>query len=330
MLRVGIVGAGTMGRTHASAYTKLPNTQLVGFYDADQAFAGRVAPQFGAKVFESYDALLQQVDMVDICTPTPTHLELVLRAASAGRHILCEKPLGRTLEQCEQMIEAVNKAGVTLMPAQVLRFFPEFKQARDLVLAGAVGKPAAIRTRRGGPYPRASNDWYADFEQSGGPILDMVIHDFDWLRWTFGEVDRVFAKALTFKKLDHIDYALITLRLNSGAIAHVEANWADPGGFKVDFEIAGDAGMIAFDSRFAMPLTVAKQDAGGGGGGVAVPESPLAEDPYMLEVQHFVDSVLAGKQPSITAEDGMKAVEIALAAIESVRTGKVIRLGGGA
>lgn len=330
MLRVGIVGAGTMGRTHASAYAKLPNTQLVGFYDADQAFAGRVAPRFGARVFESYDALLQQVDMVDICTPTPTHLELVLKAASAGRHILCEKPLGRTLEQCEQMIEAVNKAGVTLMPAQVLRFFPEFKQAHDLVLAGAVGKPAAIRTRRGGPYPRASNDWYADFEQSGGPILDMVIHDFDWLRWTFGEVDRVFAKALTFKKLDHIDYALITLRLKSGAIAHVEANWADPSGFKVDFEIAGDAGMIAFDSRFAMPLTVAKQDAGGGGGGVAVPESPLAEDPYMLEIQHFVDNVLAGKQPSITAEDGMKAVEIALAAIESVRTGKVIRLGGGA
>lgn len=330
MLRVGIVGAGTMGRTHASAYTKLPNTQLVGFYDADRAFAGRVAPQFGAKVFESYDALLQQVDMVDICTPTPTHLELVLRAASAGKHILCEKPLGRTLEQCKQMIEAVNRAGVTLMPAQVLRFFPEFKQARDLVLSGAVGKPAAIRTRRGGPYPRAANDWYADFEQSGGPILDMVIHDFDWLRWTFGEVERVFAKALTFKKLDHIDYALITLRLKSGAIAHVEANWADPGGFKVDFEIAGDAGMIAFDSRFAMPLTVARQDAGGGGGGVAVPESPLAEDPYTLEIQHFVDSVLAGQQPAITAEDGMKAVEIALAAIESARTGKVVRLGGGA
>lgn len=330
MLRVGIVGAGTMGRTHASAYTKLPNAQLVGFYDADRAFAERVAPQFGAKVFESYDALLQQVDMVDICTPTPTHLELVLRAASAGKHILCEKPLGRTLEQCEQMIEAANKAGVTLMPAQVLRFFPEFKQARDLVLAGAVGEPAAIRTRRGGPYPRAANDWYADFEQSGGPILDMVIHDFDWLRWTFGEVERVFAKALTFKNLDHIDYALITLRLKSGAIAHVEANWADPGGFKVDFEIAGDVGMIAFDSRFAMPLTVAKQDAGGGGGGVAVPESPLAEDPYMLEILHFVDSVLAGQKPSITAEDGMKAVEIALAAVESARTGKVIRLGGGA
>lgn len=330
MLRVGIVGAGTMGRTHASAYTKLPNAQLAGFYDADRAFAERIAPQFGAKVFESYDALLQQVDMVDICTPTPTHLELVLRAASAGKHILCEKPLGRTLEQCEQMIESVNKAGVTLMPAQVLRFFPEFKQARDLVLAGAVGKPAAIRTRRGGSYPRATNDWYADFEQSGGPILDMVIHDFDWLRWTFGEVERVFAKALTFKKLDHIDYALITLRLKSGAIAHVEANWADPGGFKMDFEIAGDVGMIAFDSRFAMPLTVAKQDAGSGSGGVAVPESPLAEDPYMLEIQHFVYSVLAGQKPSITAEDGMKAVEIALAAIESAHTGKVIRLGGGA
>ncbi len=330
MLRVGIVGVGTMGRTHASAYTKLPNVQLVGFTDAIADAAQRVASQFGVQAFDSYEALLEQVDMVDICTPTPTHLELVLRAASAGKHILCEKPLGRTLPQCEQMIEAANKAGVTLMPAQVLRFFPEFKQARDLVLAGAVGTPAAIRTRRGGPYPRAANDWYADFEQSGGPILDMVIHDFDWLRWTFGEVERVFAKALTFKGLDHIDYALITLRLKSGAIAHVEANWADPGGFKVDFEIAGDAGMIAFDSRLATPLTVAKQDAGGGGGGVAVPESPLAEDPYMLEIKHFVDSVQAGQPPSITAEDGMKAVEIALAAIESVRTGKVIRLGGGA
>ncbi len=330
MLRAGIVGVGTMGRTHASAYMQLPNTQLVGFYDAISDAARRVASQFGVQAFDSYEAMLEQVDMVDICTPTPTHLPLVLQAASAGKHILCEKPLGRTLEQCEQMIEAAHKAGVTLMPAQVLRFFPEFKQARDLVLAGAVGKPAAIRTRRGGPYPRAANDWYADFEQSGGPILDMVIHDFDWLRWTFGEVERVFAKALTFKGLDHIDYALITLRLKSGAIAHVEANWADPGGFKVDFEIAGDAGMIAFDSRLAMPLTVAKQDAGGGGGGVAVPESPLAEDPYMLEIKHFVDSVQAGQQPSITAEDGMKAVEIALAAIESTRTGKVIRLGGGA
>ncbi|GIV15540.1 MAG: dehydrogenase [Armatimonadota bacterium] len=330
MLRVGIVGVGTMGRTHASAYMKLPNTQLVGFTDAISDAARRVASQFGVQAFDNYEAMLEQVDMVDICTPTPTHLELVLGAASAGKHILCEKPLGRTLQQCEQMIEAADKAGVTLMPAQVLRFFPEFKQARDLVLAGAIGKPAAIRTRRGGPYPRAANDWYADFEQSGGPILDMVIHDFDWLRWTFGEVERVFAKSLTFKKLDHIDYALITLRLKSGAIAHVEANWADPGGFKVDFEIAGDAGMIAFDSRFAMPLTVAKQDAGGGGGGVAVPESPLAEDPYMLEIKHFVDSVQAGQQPSITAEDGMKAVEIALAAIESARTGKVIRLGGGA
>lgn len=330
MLRVGIVGVGTMGRTHASAYTKLPNVQLVGFTDAIVDAARKVASQFGVQAFDSYEALLEQVDMVDICTPTPTHLELVLKAASAGKHILCEKPLGRTLQQCEQMIEAANRAGVTLMPAQVLRFFPEFKQARDLVLAGAVGKPAAIRTRRGGPYPRAANNWYADFEQSGGPILDMVIHDFDWLRWTFGEVERVFAKALTFKKVEYVDYALITLRLRSGAIAHVEANWADPSGFKVDFEIAGDAGMIAFDSRFAMPLTVAKQDTGAGGGGVAVPESPMAEDPYMLEIKHFVDSVQAGQQPSITAEDGMKAVEIALAAIESVRTGKVIRLGGGA
>lgn len=330
MLRVGIVGAGTMGRTHANAYTKLPNAQLVGFYDADCAYAERVAAQFGTKAFADYDGLLEQVDIVDICTPTPTHLELTIKAASAGKHILCEKPLGRTLEQCEQMIEATNRAGVTLMPAQVLRFFPEFKQARQLVLAGAVGKPAAIRTRRGGPYPRPANDWYADFEQSGGPILDMVIHDFDWLRWTFGEVERVFAKALTFKGLDHIDYALVTLRLKSGAIAHVEANWADPSGFKVDFEIAGDGGMIAFDSRFAMPLMVAKQDAGAGGGGVAVPESPMAEDPYMLEIQHFVDSVEAGQQPTITAEDGMKAVEIALAAIESVQSGKVVRLRGGA
>lgn len=330
MLRVGVVGVGTMGRTHAAAYTRLPNAQLVGFYDMATEAAQRTASQFGVKAFDSYGALLQEVDIVDICTPTPTHLELVVKAAEAGKHILCEKPLGRTLQQCEQMIEAASKAGVTLMPAQVLRFFPEFKQARDLVLAGAVGTPVAIRTRRGGPYPRAANDWYADFEQSGGPILDMVIHDFDWLRWTFGEAERVFAKALTFKGLDHIDYALITLRLRSGAIAHVEANWADPGGFKVDFEIAGDAGMIAFDSRYATPLTVAKQDAGGGGGGVAVPESPLAEDPYFLEIQHFVDSVAAGQPPSITAEDGMKAVEIALAAIESVQTGKVVRLGGGA
>jgi predicted dehydrogenase len=226
------------------------------------------------------------------------------------------------------MIAAAELADIPLFVAQVVRFFPEFALAKQAVDQGSVGKPAAIRTRRGGPMPRAWNDWYGDFDKSGGCILDLIIHDFDWLRWTFGEVERVYAVGLAASKLPGFDYALVTLRFRSGAIGHVEGTWNDPGGFKVTVEIAGDDGLLEFN--FNQPTGIPFRSAIAGSdvksAGVAVPESPTGMNPYQAELAHFLDCLERGIPPSISPRDGMEAVRIALAALESIETGKAVTL----
>lgn len=326
MVRVGLIGLGNMGRTHARAYRQMPDVEIAAVLDRNLARAESFAQEFGTTNCSSLEELLERVEVVDVCVPTPYHAEFAVAAVEAGKAVVCEKPLARTLEQCELILEAVNRFNALFMPAHVLRFFPEFRQAHERVQKGAVGTVAAIRTRRGGDFPHATNEWYADFEKSGGVILDLIIHDFDWLRWTFGEVERVFAKSLTFRNLKYLDYALVTLKMRSGAVAHVEGGWCDPGGFRVTYEICGDAGMLEFDSRQMVPLRVANREVGGKPARVAIPESPTLMNPYYLELRHFVDCYKEGRQPAITAQDGYEAVRIALAAIESARTGQVIKL----
>ncbi|MEN3001193.1 MAG: Gfo/Idh/MocA family oxidoreductase [Armatimonadota bacterium] len=326
MVKVGIVGLGTMGRQHAEAYRQMPDVQLSVVYDHHRDRAEAFAQEFGAAVAHDLNDFLKGCEVVDICTPTYRHAEYALAAIHAGKAVVCEKPLARTLQECEQIVEAVHKYNALFMPAHVLRFFPEYRTAHQMVKAGALGTVAAVRMRRGGDFPRTKSDWYADFEKSGGIIMDLIIHDLDWLRWTLGEVERLYAKSLTFQQLEHLDYTLVTLRLRNGTIAHVEGTWCDPGGFRVSFEICGDAGMLEYDSQQMVALRVARRAEAGQAGGVEVPESPAVHNPYYLELRHFIDCYRNGQSPEITVEDGMEAVRLTLAAIESARTGKIVKL----
>lgn len=328
MQKVAIVGAGHMGQRHAAAYRQIPDADLVALVDSRPNALLQAGETYGAGVFTDFEKMMSVVspDVIDICVPTPWHKEYVLRAAALGKHVVVEKPMARTVDDCREMMEAADKAGVTLMVAHVLRFFPEFVIAKAQVEAGAVGSPAMVRTTRGGSFPGASGNWYGDSNQSGGVVLDLMIHDFDWLRWTFGEVERVFAKGNVSREFGCIDYALVTLYMKSGVIAHAEGTWSSPAGFQVSFEIAGDNGMLDFHCKNATPLitsTKAKEDEAVD---VAVPESPTGKSPYFLELKHFIDCVESGVKPLITAEDGMKAVEIAAAALESIRTGLPVTL----
>jgi UDP-N-acetylglucosamine 3-dehydrogenase len=335
MFRVALVGAGGMAGMHASCYTAIPNAELVGVMDIRPEAAQALADRHGARPFTDFDKMLTEThpDVVDVCCPTPWHVDYICAAAArAGelglRGLSTEKPMARTLADCQRMIAAAELADIPLFVAQVVRFFPEFALAKRQVDAGAVGKPAAIRTRRGGHMPRAWNDWYGDFARSGGCVLDLIIHDFDWLRWTFGEVERVYARGLGASKLPGYDYALVTLRFRSGAIGHVEGTWNDPGGFKVTLEIAGDEGLLEYN--FNQPTGIPFRSAVSGGdeqrAAVAVPESPTGMNPYEAELQHFLDSLELGVPPSISPRDGMEAVRIALAALESIETGKPVTL----
>ncbi len=195
----------------------------------------------------------EHIDIVDVCVPTFLHKSYVMKAADAGKHVICEKPLARSLEDAREMLDYCREKDVRLFVGHVLRFFPEYREAKALVDQGAIGDVAVVRTTRGGGFPMAWNNWYADFQNSGGLVLDMIIHDFDFLRWCFGEVERVYAKSLFGRGHYGMDYALVTLRFASGVIAHVEGTWAHES-FSMKFELAGKSGIIDYDSASDQPL----------------------------------------------------------------------------
>ncbi len=332
MRRVGIVGAGLIGTWHAARWKQLP-VELAGFYDTAPEMAAEAVAEFGGRAFDGLDDLLSAVDMVDVCSPTPHHRMPVLAAAAAGKDIVCEKPLARCLDEAKEMVAACQAAGVRLFVAQVVRFFRQFSQAKAVLDSGALGQPGFIRAVRGGAPPDPGHrTWFADFEQSGGVIMDVSIHDLDYAHWCFGDVERVFARGLTFAGVEPYDHVLITLRFRNGAIGHVEGSWAyPPGRFHTRFEIAGDQGLLEFDDMVPAPLTVtlrSESDGSPQAPGIPRPHSPLAshDDPYFLELAHFLNCLESGDAFLVSPQDGLEAVRLALAAIESIRIGRPVYL----
>lgn len=319
MQKVAVIGAGGMGAVHAAAYARMSQAELVAICDERTEAAEELAGKHSAKAFGSVDEMLAGVeaDVVDICTPTPTHLELIKKVSAAGKNICSEKPLARTTGQAMEAVRVCEEAGVTLFVAQVVRWFPEFRRLHELIHSGAVGDVGMVRTSRCGCAPPG---WFSDWKLSGGVVLDLIIHDFDWIRWTFGPVKRVYAKGLIDSGIPGKDYALVTLRMESGVIAHVEGSWARPSGFETSVEVAGSGGLLSFSSSESTPLTIQLEGKDGGQTGMIVPESPTLADPYYLELQHFIECLEEGRAPDVKAEDGLEAVRIADAALRSMST----------
>lgn len=327
MKHVLIIGAGTMGTVHASSYVNMEGVKLVGIVDIRESVGKELASKVQTSYYSSVEEAIENlpiIDIIDVCLPTYLHKKFVLQAANLGKHVICEKPLARTKEDAKEMIEYCKEKGVKLFVGHVLRFFPEYKKAKDIIDNNEIGKTAMVRTKRGGVFPTAWNDWYADFQKSGGLVLDMVIHDIDFLRWCFGEVERVYGKSVLGRSFNRVDYALLTLRFESGVIAHLEGTWAHEG-FSTSLEIAGEKGIIDYDSKKEQSIyaQIRQNDTSGG---VAVPSSPLKEDPYFKELEHFMKCIDSDSEPIVTSEDAYKALEISLAALESIKTGKVVEL----
>lgn len=328
MKRVGIVGAGEIGRWHVQRWHQLP-VELAGYYDIAPKSAAAMSASHGGRVYASLDELIADVDIVDVCTQTTAHKEGVLAAAAAGKATVCEKPLARHLADGEEMVAACERAGAPLFIAQVVRFFPQFAQAKAILDAGHIGKPGVIRTVRAGSSPGwGQRNWFSDFQESGGVIMDVGIHDIDFARWCMGEVERVFARGLSFSNQDHGknigDHALIILRFRSGALGHIESSWSHPPGqFRTRVEIAGDGGLLEWDSQDDRPVRMAVR---GADSTLRTTASPLApqDDPYYHELAHFLDCLERGVPFRVSPRDGLMALKIALAAVESMRRGEPV------
>lgn len=327
-MRIGIVGAGFMAETHARAWAATP-AQVTAVYAPREEQTRKLADRAGAVACRSLDDLLDRVDLVDICAPTDQHAAIGLRAAAAGRHLLVEKPLARHLREGQELLRACQDAGVTLLVGHVLRFFPEYAAAQAAVARGDVGDVAVLRLTRGSFQPWAGTaHWLTDDARSGGLILDLMIHDFDFAQWVAGPVESVHARSVRGREPDAPgDYCLALLRHRGGAISHLEGAWAYPQPlFRTALEIAGSDGLIEqpVDSGAPLHVHLAQQDAGTAN--IVAPASPLAEDPFVAQMRHVHAVLSEGLAPRCSASEALSALRLALAARQSARSGRLLRL----
>src|SRR5699024_6441428 len=187
-LRVGIVGTGGISRAHLPGWIELDAELHCHSLAGAEAFAA----ESGATAHGTLEELLAAVDVVDVCTPTPAHPEIVRAALDAGKDVVCEKPLALTPEEAHELVEHAQRAGRRLFPAHVVRFFPRYAAGKPELATGTVGPLVVLRLQRTGSLPARS--WYADEELSGGIVMDQLIHDIDQAVWMAGPVEKVFAQ----------------------------------------------------------------------------------------------------------------------------------------
>lgn len=321
MQKIGIVGAGGIAKAHIGNYKLLDNCKVVAVCDVRTDAARAMAELAEARSFASLEEMISscELDAIDLCTPTFTHTELVKTAAKAGKHIFVEKPMARTVAEAQEAADAAKQFGVRLYVGQVLRWFPQYIRARETLLSGTIGDPVIARSSRCVKHPAG---WFSDHSLSGGVVLDLIIHDFDWFRWCFGEVERVYAQGLYEKGLDNIDYALVTLKFKSGVIGHIEGSWARPGASVINLEIAGTQGLFNYDNTQSGTVSyIYKDENDNVKSGL---EAPVKHFPMLGEIRDFVDGIENGCDFIINPEDGIEAVRIAECALESIKSGKPV------
>lgn len=326
MINVAIVGCGTMGRIYAENLLRMEGVRLVAASDYKPESANAFAALYRTQGYSSMEDMIASADPDVVCITLPTfvHKEYVLRVAATGKHIICEKPIALNAADAADMIAACESAGVRLLIGHVLHFLPEYRDIRDTVSRGKIGAIGVAHTKRSGPHPGLPGNWYNDPHKSGGVIMDLMIHDIEFVRSLIGEVQTVYA---CNKQAEGIDYANVTLQFAGGATANLESCWGYPSPFVSSAEFAGDGGVVRYHSLeshgIAYMRPPAKQkDAGR----VVVPRKLTAYDPVYFELEHFLDCIARRAEPIVTARDALAAVEIVQAAVRSSRTGLPVRL----
>lgn len=305
-----------MARTHAEAYAEMDvEVAAVASPSGPEAFVD--ALDLAAESYRDVTELCERadVDFLDICTPTHTHADIVRTAAGMGIDVFVEKPIAGTLADAHDIAATVDDAGVTCMVGHVVRFMQPYREAKGL----EIGEPGVARARRFSPFPDwGSNDWFADREKSGGIFVDLGIHDLDYLRWCWGDVDRVFARRHREAESEH---GLATLRFANGAVGYVESSWDNPESrpFTSELELAGDDGLVEFSTEDDEPYRKWTDDE-------AIVERPVATGGYRRELEHFVSCLETGTEPAVTVDDAIESLRLAIAAERSAERGTPVEL----
>ncbi|TLS49582.1 oxidoreductase [Paenibacillus antri] len=334
-INVAVIGAGRAGLIHAHNFRKsVPYARLAAVVDPNRAAAERAAKELGVETwYGDYREALRDdgIDAVVVVTPTIYHRDIVVDAARAGKHVLCEKPMAMNAEECEAMIEAAKDAKVNLQIAFMRRFDASFQEAKARLDAGEIGEPVLIRSLTRGP--STPQPWMYDLKKSNGPLAEVNSHDIDTLRWFSGaEFAEVYAIAGNYRcpeaaetYPDFYDNVLLTARFDDGRQGVIDGALSVQYGYDSRVEILGTEGVIFIGQLHEKTIVTARRNKE-----ITRPFMNswrhLYKDAYLAEDIDFVQSILEQRSPKVTGRDGMMAVKVVEAGNRSIRESAVIRL----
>jgi myo-inositol 2-dehydrogenase/D-chiro-inositol 1-dehydrogenase/UDP-N-acetylglucosamine 3-dehydrogenase len=326
-VRVAVIGAGMMGRGHATCVAQSGRAELVAVTDLNSGRADELAGRLGAAAYRSHRELLDRVDVdaVIVCTPDWEHREVCVDAASDGKHILVEKPLAMAVEDCDAIIAAADNAKVTLMVGHILRFDPRYAAARAAVDSGEIGAVSYM-------YARRSNTVVQPRRFGGNTTVlhYLAVHDVDWMLWAMGEpVTQVQAASSreVLRDLGVDDAVFAVLRFSGGAIACIHAAWVraehDPVDLDACLEVVGTRGSLHVEAPNA-GLRVEGERSRRVDTTYGFAMSGKAGGALREEVDHFLQCLQEGRAPLVDGRQARAAVAVVNAAAKSARSGKPV------
>jgi len=311
-LGVAVIGTGFWGRNHARVFKELEETELLAVCDVDAERAKNVANQFGVKAYTNVGKLLKRKDIeaVSNCVWSLNLARETLKALKTGKHVLVEKPMATNVKQAEKLLEAAKKEKLHLTVGFLMRFIPGIQHMKNAIEDKTIGNLVCATAKRVSEWPERIGDV--------GVVKDTAIHDIDIIRYLFTEEPiAVYAKTGNMKHKKFEDYAQIMLTFEGGKSAFIESNWLTP--YKTrTLVVTGSKAIMKLD-YITQELTV--EDAKE----TIQPRYPWQE-PLKLELRHFANCILKREKPLITGMDGLKALQIAEAALKSSKIGKVVKL----
>ena len=346
-IRFGIIGCGGIAHdAHLPSIKEIANAEVVALSRRTGTEAKRIAEEFGVKGWYTDNNRIiehDDIDAVMICTPPNSHGELTVSCAKAGKHVFCEKPMARTLEEADRMIDVARKARVKLAIAEMKRFNPGFRRAKKILDQGIIGKPFMVRYHNSYYEPHVRKSWWVNEEISGGgEMMNELTHQVNTLRWMLGEVRNVSAMVSNPWGPPPEDNAIVSLQFESGAIGVVTISWMSKE-YNVTFpapidhawderiDIFGEEGSIRIHTPFTywrVPIQLLVYTERGipgyhrGWNFVRVP----ATNHYVDQVKHFIACIQEDRIPEVSGEEGRRDLAVVRAACQSAKERRVVEL----
>ena len=329
MLKIAIIGAGFIGKIHAESFNSIKGAKITSIVDISEKAGKELAKELKADYFSDIDNLLARsaIDGFIVAVPQFLHYEVVKKIVGYGKPILCEKPLALNLEEADKMIDLVERKNIIAMTGHVIRFFPEYIRAREIVKSGSLGEPLFCYAERLSSPPDWA-EWRFDEKSSGGAALDLHIHDLDFLIWLFGKPDSIRSQAVFNQDHGGIVHISSMVKFDGNRSGLAQGGWDFPGSFPftAGFKILCKDGVIEWG--FKAGKNIEQRDNKSNflvyrSDGKVLKQEVDETDSFVLEDRYFIDCIKNNKKPEIaTFRDGRDILELALASIRSAKDAK--------